>query len=165
MTKTIRIDDDVYDGLKKLATDPFEDTPNTVIRSLLQKYLGASLLNKSSRSKTKTKKTRTGELTPQSVYENWLLYTLWKDFSGSAYKSEVTNATIKAMKNHSLLSESDFEKVSTGETKAENTIAWGRNRLKEAGKIKNNSSRGIWELTAEGIQEAQELEKVLQKIS
>ena len=36
MTRTIRIDDDVYEGLKSLA-DPFEDTPNIVIRKLLIK--------------------------------------------------------------------------------------------------------------------------------
>ena len=37
MTRVIRIDDDVYEHLKKLA-DPFEDTPNSVIRRILYIY-------------------------------------------------------------------------------------------------------------------------------
>jgi len=44
----------------------------------------------------------------------------------------------------------DQEIVSTGETKAENTIAWARNALKDRGHISRISPRGIWELTAEG---------------
>ena len=34
MARMIRIDDDIYECLKKMAT-PFEDTPNTVLRKIL----------------------------------------------------------------------------------------------------------------------------------
>ncbi len=51
----------------------------------------------------------------------------------------------------------DFEEVSTGEARAENTIAWGRNALKERGLIKRTSPRGIWELTEDGIEKAKQL--------
>jgi len=37
MAKTIRVDDDVYEGLKELA-EPFKDDPNSVIKRLLEKY-------------------------------------------------------------------------------------------------------------------------------
>jgi hypothetical protein len=37
MPKTIIIDDDIYEGLQKIAT-PFEDIPNTFIRKLLDFY-------------------------------------------------------------------------------------------------------------------------------
>ena len=40
--------------------------------------------------------------------------------------------------------------MATGETKAENTITWGRNALKNRGLIGRGSRRGIWELTEEG---------------
>jgi len=86
------------------------------------------------------------------VYEGWLLYILWKAFDGKATKSEATKAVIRAMQSQNLLVKADFDIVTTGETKAENTIAWGRNRLKESGLIKADSLRGVWELTAEGIE-------------
>ena len=44
----------------------------------------------------------------------------------------------------------DQELVSTGETKAENTITWARNALKQRGYISRAARRGIWELTPEG---------------
>ena len=61
------------------------------------------------------------------------------------------------MQEYNLLSEADFEEVSTGEPRAENTIAWGRNKLKQNGVIKSDSERGIWELTEKGIQRAKEM--------
>lgn len=158
--RTIRVDDDVYEALKELAA-PFEDTPNTVIRKLLKQVTKLPVREPSEIKIIKTRK----KLTPQSVYEHWLTYTLWKDFSGRACKGDVTEATINTMRKHGLLTDADFEKVSTGETKAENTIAFGRNRLKEEGIIKNNSPRGIWELTIEGVQKARELDNVIQKLS
>ena len=49
-----------------------------------------------------------------------------------------------------LISAADLEFVSTGDTKAENKISWGRNLLKNRGLIRADAPRGIWELTAEG---------------
>jgi hypothetical protein len=52
-----------------------------------------------------------------------------------------------------MLSEADRVHVSSGETRAENTIAWGRNALKERGLISQASPRGTWELTEHGMKE------------
>ena len=95
-----------------------------------------------------------GNLTPQSVYEEWLLHVLWVQFEGSASKSQATAATINAMKSRGLLTTDDFKPVSKGEPRAENTIAWGRNSLKDKGLISHHSRRGVWELTEEGIKKA-----------
>lgn len=156
MTRTIRIDDDVYEGLKRLA-DPFEDTPNTVIRKLLNNN-GNSLLSRKEKEKILSSDKRTKnakkKLTPQPLYEDWLLYILWSKFGGSATKMDATKATIEEMKQRNILTNDDFEKVSTGESKAENTIAWGRNSLKEDGYIRSDSQRGLWELTQEGVNKA-----------
>ena len=46
------------------------------------------------------------------------------------------------------------ELVSTGETKAENTITWARNALKQRGYITRAAPRGVWELTAAGKETA-----------
>jgi hypothetical protein len=161
MTHTIRIEDDVYEGLKRLA-DPFEDNPNSVIKRLLEK-VGALNPRKNppaeiSSTGANTIRKRKGILTPQSVYEDWLLYALWHSFSGKADKREVTKVVIHEMQKYNLLSKPDFEAVSTGESRAENTIAWGRNHLKEEGYISRDTPTGVWELTPDGIAKARELD-------
>ncbi len=150
MAKVIRVDDDVYEGLKKIA-DPFEDTPNTVIRKLLHK---ANLIAHVSKPLKPHLSTSKKKLTPQPIYEKFLLYTLHHDFNGTALKAEVTQKTISHLKDRNILGDDDFEIVSTGETKAANTIAWSRNRLKDSGYIKSDSIRGVWELTPEGHSKA-----------
>lgn len=151
MMPTIRVDQDVFEGLQKLA-EAFVDTPNTVIQKLLvEKGVIDDSIDKAV-STNKQNRAKRGNLTPQYVYEEWLLKTLWTKFNGKAQKSEVTKETIKAMEG--ILKEVDFERVTTGEPRAENTIAWARNALKERGLISSDSPRGIWELTQKGIENA-----------
>jgi restriction endonuclease Mrr len=54
------------------------------------------------------------------------------------------------MMKDGFISSADQELVSTGETKAENTITWARNALKQRGYINRAARRGMWELTPEG---------------
>ncbi len=149
---TIRIEQDVFDGLKKLA-EPFVDTPNAVIRRLLTEK--GILQPQPVRSKplpTLPAKERalTPDLTPQAVYEQFLLVTLAEGFGGRGDKRGVTKAVIERMVKHGFIAPADLELVATGETRAENTITWGRNALKNRGLVARGSRRGIWELTEEG---------------
>jgi hypothetical protein len=89
-------------------------------------------------------------LTPQSVYEQFLLVTLDDEFKGRGDKRSVTQAVLERMSKRGMINTADLELVSTGETKAENTISWGRNAMKDRGHLTRNSPRGIWELTPEG---------------
>jgi len=158
MARMIRIDDDIYECLKKMAT-PFEDTPNTVLRKILRST--QSLTEQAEEGKEQDKimhKRKKGELTRQSVYEEWLIYTLWDEFKGRAKRADITEATISNMQRRNLLKKADFEKVSTGETRAANTIAWSRNRLKDEGFISSDSPFGFWELTGKGIDRAKNIE-------
>lgn len=158
MARVIRIDNDVYENLKKMA-EAFEDTPNTVIRKLLFFYQSSMNQNiKITEKPRQSNRMRKGNLTIQKVYEEWLIYVLWNEFKGRANKVDITKATISNMQKRGLLKEVDFEKVSTGETRAENKIAWGRNRLKEEGFISLHSPAGVWELTEEGIQKAKNID-------
>lgn len=157
MMPTIRIDEDVFAGLKELA-EPFTDTPNTVIRRLLQerreqvaKGRAPSLVEKSA-EKSQSKSPRVS-LTPQTTYETYLLYVLAHSFNGRGEKHEVTRAVVELMDSHGLIGNPERQHVSTGESRAENTVAWGRNALKERGLISRNSPRGVWELTPEGLVE------------
>lgn len=151
---TIRIDDEVFEGLKQLA-EPFVDTPAAVIRKILiEKGILKSVPPRAKaplRIPPSPERALTPQLTPQAVYEQFLLVTLAQDFGGRGGKRAVTQATIQKMVRQGFISPADLELVATGETKAENTITWGRNALKNRGLIGRGSRRGIWELTEEGM--------------
>lgn len=162
---TIRIEEDVLEGLKKLA-EPFVDTPSSVIRRLLEeKGLIAKAPEASPRTTGVQKLPASSalELTPQSVYEQFLLVTLEDEFNGRGDKRSVTQAVLERMSKRGMISTADLELVSTGETKAENTISWGRNALKERGHLLRSAPRGIWELTAEGRAAAKRIQLPIRK--
>ena len=92
-------------------------------------------------------------MTPQAVYEKYLLHVLAHQFKGKGHKHEVSKAVVDMMERQGLLGEDEKKVVSTGETRAQNTVAWGRNALKERGMISNLSPRGVWELTDAGMHE------------
>jgi hypothetical protein len=158
---TIRIDDDVFEGLKKLA-EPFVDTPGAVIRRLLiEKGIlkeSAAKIRPAPAPRSTAERVLTPSLTPQQVYEQFLLVTLERDFGGSGDKRSVTQAVIERMLKQGFITPADLELVATGETKAENTITWGRNALKNRGLITRGSKRGRWELSEEGREAATTVE-------
>jgi len=158
---TIRIDDDVFEGLKKLA-EPFVDSPNAVVRRLLiEKGIlkeSAARIRPAPAPRSTAERVLTPSRTPQAIYEQFLLVTLERDFGGSGDKRRVTQAAIERMVKQGFIGPADLELVATGETKAENTITWGRNALKNRGLIRRGSKRGIWELSEEGRAEAGTLE-------
>lgn len=151
---TIRIEEDVFKALQSLA-QPFTDTPNSVIRRMLVERDTLQKLEpaKSDKSqKDAPSPVRRGSRTNQSVYENHLLFVLGTKFNGRATKSDATAETLALMESKGLLPPDGHEILeSTGESKAGNTVAWGRNALKDAGMISSHSQRGIWELTASGL--------------
>ena len=158
---TIRIEDDVFEGLKELA-EPFVDTPSSVVRRLLEekgilKKAAAAARAASARASASL------ELTPQNVFEQFLLFVLDEQFKGSGDKRSVTQAVLERMSKRGMISTADLELVSTGETKAENTISWGRNALKDRGLLSGESPRGIWELTAEGRAAAKRIQLPIRK--
>lgn len=140
---TIRLDQDVFEGLQKLAK-PFVDSPSIVIRRLLE---AQGILKK---MPAKAMPRAADALTPQSIYENYLLQVLQKEFDGRGSKRDVTHSIVKRMMKDGFIGAADQELVSTGETRAENTITWARNALKQRGYISRASPRGTWELTPQG---------------
>ena len=144
---TIRLEQDVFEGLQKLAR-PFVDSPSMVIRRLLEKegVLATAAATPAAPA--------AGALTPQSVYEKYLLHVLLREFGGRAHKRDATHAVVKRMMKDGHIGAADQELVKTGETKAENTITWARNALKDRGQISRSSPRGLWELTAQGRESA-----------
>jgi hypothetical protein len=146
---TIRVEDDVFEGLQKLAK-PFVDSPSSVIRRLLEERGVLAAVEPRSRGRGSAEGPARGSLTPQAVYEQYLLYVLEKEFKGKGHKRDVTNAVIRKMMSEGLIRAAEQEMVATGETRAENTLTWGRNALKDRGYINKHAARGTWELTPEG---------------
>jgi len=142
---TIRVDQDVFAGLQQLAK-PFVDSPSMVIRRLLEER---GVLRPAAQA-PKTERLAPDALTPQAVYEDYLLHILAKEFNGQGHKRDVTHAIVKRMMKDGFIGAADQELVSTGETKAENTISWARNALKQRGHISRASPRGTWALTPQG---------------
>lgn len=149
---TIRIDQEVFQGLQKLA-QPFVDSPNLVIRRMLVERGLLPPTVDDARSPRRSPHA----LTPQAVYEKYLLVVLARQFDGRGHKRDVTHAIVKRMMKDGHIGAADQELVSTGETKAENTITWARNALKQRGYLSRATQRGIWELTPEGQSAAGEV--------
>ncbi|MBC7802331.1 MAG: winged helix-turn-helix domain-containing protein [Candidatus Parcubacteria bacterium] len=150
---TIRVDHDVFEGLQKLAR-PFVDSPSAVIRRMLE---AQGILEKPPSAQARPARLAAHALTPQSVYEKYLLYILAREFRGKGHKRDVTHAVVKRMMKDGHIGAADQELVKTGETKAENTIVWARNAYKDRGLISRASARGFWELTEEGMNAADRL--------
>jgi hypothetical protein len=154
---TIRIDAEVFAGLQRLA-EPLVDTPGAVIRRLLVEKGVLASSNAPAKARATLPAAPTpaavaapAALTPQPVYEQYLLHTLARDFDGRGDKRSVTQAVIQHMVSQGYIGPADLELVATGETRAENTIVWGRNALKNRGLIARGGRRGVWELTEAGL--------------
>jgi len=158
---TVRVDPEVFEGLQKLAR-PFVDSPGSVIRRLLE---DKGVLPRRSDPGQRARPQASGPhpeavadgLTPQPVYEKYLLWALLNQLDGRAHKRDATHEVVKRMMQDGHIGAADQELVATGETKAENTITWARNALKERGLISRTSPRGIWQLTPEGMEAARKI--------
>lgn len=151
---TIRVSPEVFAGLQALA-EPLVDTPSTVIRRLLEKE--GVLGEDPPRPATRMPAPAGGSLTPQAVFEAYLLQVLMKAFDGRAHKRDATHAVVKRMLKDGHIGAAEQELVATGETKAENMIVWARNALKDRGWISRLAPRGVWELTDAGRAAAAEV--------
>jgi hypothetical protein len=162
---TIRIDDEVFDALKRHA-EPFVDTPNSVLRRLLElptnreqhteeqkdvppdarparrhrrgtrRSLGAS-----------RKRARPGSILPDEEYERPILQILHEK-GGRAPTSEVIDALGQCLNGR--LTQTDKETLSSGQVRWRNRAQFVRLRLVERGDMAKGSPRGVWEITDQG---------------
>ena len=145
--RTIRIDDDVWKALQKKAT-AFEDTPNSVLRRLLG-------LDKENRRKSSASRIQRGIKTPQKAFRKPILQVLY-ELGGSGKITEILKRVEVVMRG--TLNEIDYQTLSDGKTiRWKNTAQWERNNMVNDGLIKKRSPRGVWELTAKGVAEAEKL--------
>lgn len=144
-TRSVEVDEAVWAELKRNA-EPFEDTPNSVLRRLLGIDHNGSGSNGSANT-TPSGRARTDSLLPEAEYEMPILKVL-AERGGRAATQEVVEAVYPHVKDK--LSALDREQLKSGGIRWQTRVQFTRLRLVERGLMKKNSPRGTWEISAEG---------------
>ena len=173
MSPTIRIDSEVLDKLKEHA-EPFVDTPNSVLRSILglapggesgEIEDGAPAAQPSRRARVATRggssrprrrrsrapRAKAGTTLPDAEYEVPILEIL-RDNGGRAPTREVIGALGERLDGR--LSDADREPLSSGEIRWRNRAQFARLNLIEQGDMAKGSPRGVWEISEQGLERA-----------
>jgi hypothetical protein len=152
MPKTFELDDDVIQGLAKEA-EPLEDV-NSVLRRLLG--LGGGKGGGPLPGRGSGGRASPGSILSEREYELPILQELLA-LGGSGHAAEVTDGVGRRLEGK--LKDRDYENLETGDVRWRNRTQFTRHTLKKRGLIRDNSPRGIWELTDEGreVAEAGEL--------
>jgi hypothetical protein len=151
--RTIEIDDDVMTALKAEA-EPFADTPNSVLRRILNlrraspTTVGAtSKSNADGLTEGNAARARAGTILPEEEYMLPLLEVL-RQLGGRAPAREVVEEVGQRLAGR--LTTVDKEIVQSGGVRWRNRVQFARLRLIDRGFLKKNSPRGLWEITKEG---------------
>jgi negative regulator of replication initiation len=145
---TIRVDDEVYERLKSDA-EPFVDTPNSVLRRLLE--LDSSTKAEAAQPKRQltSERMRPGDLLDRKVYDLRILEVL-DEAGGSLYAPDVVEAVGKLVADQ--LTPNDWLENNSGVVRWKNRVAWRRFNLVRMGLLTSDSPRGIWQISSEGRQ-------------
>jgi Mrr N-terminal domain len=168
MSPTIRIDDDVFEELKKHA-EPFVDTPNTVLRRLLNlgetgpaemnvaedtsevlaqpAPTGQRTVRQRRRKAARPPRAKKGSILHESAYELPMLQIL-SEHGGRAAAREVIDELETRLDGQ--LTELDNEQLASGDVRWRNRAQFVRLRLVEQGDMVKDSPRGTWELSDQG---------------
>ena len=148
--KVIRVDEEVWGKLKKIA-EPFVDTPNSVLRRLLN--LEGKKPRKADKRITYRRiergegKRRTDGLSVKDCYVP-LLLTLVEH--GGRLDTDKSCRIVKEVVKEKI-APSDYDLVGAAQVpKHRNKIQWARKHLVIDGLMKDDSAHGIWEISEEG---------------
>jgi hypothetical protein len=159
MMPVIRISDDVMDMLKKFAI-PLEDTPDSVLRRILNDY---TEIKKTKPQDNPTSAQRIAEhlrvnprtATPSIKYPRrhaercarWIIAAL-TDRGGSAKAEEVTSYIEKVFGREFTAKER--ESIPSGEIRWLKKVHFSRLDMVRGGLLNEDAPRGVWELTEKG---------------
>ena len=136
--RKIQIDEEVWEALTKRAK-PLEDTPNSVLRRLLG-------LDKKPIRKGKV---LVGHM-PHPEYRRPILEAL-EEMGGRGKVDEVLRRVFEKVKTK--LKDVDREALpSAKELRWRNSARWQRQYMVNDGLLRNDSPRGVWEITEKGRQ-------------
>jgi hypothetical protein len=148
MMPTIRVDDDVYAWLQKHA-QPFEDTPNSVLRRIA----GLDSSNRAEAVESvkvePAPKPSKGSKTPQEDFKIPLLRVL-RSHGGEADRVTVLRELEKVMKNR--LTDFDRSDIQSGTIRWQKTAEWEVHIMRNQGLLKpvRDTRPGVWALTEKG---------------
>ena len=169
MSPSIRVDDEVY-GLLQQNAEAFVDTPNTVLRRLLNlgerdaaaesdpKPRPAAQQKAASRSVRRGKRgspgrARSGTILPHEAYVGPILDVL-AEAGGQAPAREVTAEVGRRLSEK--LTPIDLQPLPSGSIRWENRVQFVRLRLADEGLLARDTPRGVWRLTPAGHDRAAE---------
>ena len=146
----IRISQQTWDRLKTYAT-PLEDTADDVVNVALDaleaaRPKGLRIARHSTAAPLPSKR---GRRTPLKKFRAPLLETLYR-LGGKAYSREIRK-TIELLVAP-MLGKADYELVSNAQPRWWNAICSVRNDFIRQGLFRNDSERGIWELSKQGFE-------------
>lgn len=147
----MRVSDKTWKRLQKWAV-PLEDTADSTLAKVLTAaerhctQTGASGPSHPIRPERPTAGPRQGKL-PQKAFRRPLLEAL-RDMGGRAHVRDLRPVMEERMKLHLL--PGDLALLSSGEPRWWNATQFERYALKEEGYLRDDSPRGVWELSEKG---------------
>ena len=143
-----------FDMLKELA-EPLVDTPDTVIRRLVEAYQADVQGDGAKARSTKNagtarkivqrdrKRARKGERTPTEEFVAPLVQAV-RDAGGKLAAHEAIDRVGELMADR--LNEVDLGRLPSGEIRWRNTVRWAAQRLQLQGRLSKNAPYGFWKL-------------------
>jgi hypothetical protein len=152
----IRISQQTWDRLKTYAT-PLEDTADDVVNIALDALEAARrkrlrIARHSTAAplpKRNSERPKRGKRAPLKKFRAPLLETLYR-LGGKAYSREIRKTIERLVAP--MLGKADYELVSNAQPRWWNTICSVRNDFIRQGLFRNDSERGIWELSKQGFE-------------
>ena len=154
MAPVIRISDKTWERLKTYAR-PLEDSPDDIVNKALDALdIANGKSTRTVRSSTppvsKGRSRAPGKKLPQREFRRPLLELLLEKGGGASVKMV---RELLEPRMAPLLSDADYEPVSSGDPRWWNAVCWERNDLVKEGLLRDDSERGFWELSARGHKE------------
>jgi hypothetical protein len=174
VSPSIEIDEEVYEQLKRRA-EPFVDTPNSVLRRVLQlspsvaaqkadpvvapearptrpasaakRVVHPKIKRTKAKEPAKRERAPRGSLLPEEEYDVPLLRTLEEHGGSASFKEAVAGVDDKL---GDRLTDLDRAQLSSGTIRWESRLQFVRLRLVENGLMDKNSPRGVWAITDAG---------------
>ncbi len=146
--KTIEIDTQVFDVIKSNA-EPFVDSPNSVLRRLLEVEGGggATPTPLVAAQPKVARRASPGSILPEREYELPILEELISR-GGTGHATEITDAVGERMADK--LTKLDEAKLDSGDIRWRNRVQFTRLTLKNQGYVSADTPRGVWTITDKG---------------
>ena len=157
MVPVVRISQETWERLKRWAV-PLEDKPEDALRRVLDiadqhgmnkvEHRTQPVNSTQPERSTRNRRIVRGRKLPQGEYHTPILESLY-ELRGRGTLRDVLHRVENKVKRR--LTEYDYEPLHTGQIRWRNTAEWARNDLVKEGLLVNDSPRGIWKLSEEGL--------------